>query len=314
MNSILISGAAGFIGSHLCDFFLKKQFKVIAIDNFMTGSMKNINHNLKNKNFSFIEHDICNPIEIKNKLDYILHFASPASPIDYLNNPIKTLRIGSTGTENILNLAYENNCTILVASTSEIYGDPLEHPQKESYFGNVNPIGPRGVYDEAKRYLEALTVAFKNVKDLDVRIVRIFNTYGPRMRKNDGRAIPNFINQALNNKNITVFGNGEQTRSFCYIDDTVEGIYKLLISNYKLPVNIGNPKEYSINDLVKVIKSKINTNSKTIYLDLPENDPKTRKPSIDLAMNILQWEPKISLSKGLDITIKFYNKLYNFKS
>ena len=314
MNSILISGAAGFIGSHLCDFFLKKQFKVIAIDNFMTGSMKNINHNLKNKNFSFIEHDICNPIKIKNKLDYILHFASPASPIDYLNNPIKTLRIGSTGTENMLNLANENNCTILVASTSEIYGDPLEHPQKESYFGNVNPIGPRGVYDEAKRYLEALTVAFKNVKDLDVRIVRIFNTYGPRMRKNDGRAIPNFINQALNNKNITVFGNGEQTRSFCYIDDTVEGIYKLLISNYKLPVNIGNPKEYSINDLVKVIKSKINTNSKTIYLDLPENDPKTRKPSIDLAMNILQWEPKISLSKGLDITIKFYNKLYNFKS
>ena len=314
MNSILISGAAGFIGSHLCDFFLKKQFKVIAIDNFMTGSMKNINHNLKNKNFSFIEHDICNPIKIKNKLDYILHFASPASPIDYLNNPIKTLRIGSTGTENMLNLACENNCTILVASTSEIYGDPLEHPQKESYFGNVNPIGPRGVYDEAKRYLEALTVAFKNVKDLDVRIVRIFNTYGPRMRKNDGRAIPNFINQALNNKNITVFGNGEQTRSFCYIDDTVEGIYKLLISNYKLPVNIGNPKEYSINDLVKVIKSKINTNSKTIYLDLPENDPKTRKPSIDLAMNILQWKPKISLSKGLDITIKFYNKLYNFKS
>ena len=310
----MISGAAGFIGSHLCDFFLKKQFKVIAIDNFMTGSMKNINHNLKNKNFTFIEHDICNPIEIKNKLDYILHFASPASPIDYLNNPIKTLRIGSTGTENMLNLAFKNNCTILVASTSEIYGDPLEHPQRESYFGNVNPIGPRGVYDEAKRYLEALTVAYKNEKDLDVRIVRIFNTYGPRMRKNDGRAIPNFINQALNNKKITVYGNGEQTRSFCYIDDTVEGIYKLLISNYKLPVNIGNPKEYSINDLVKVIKSKINTNSKIIYLDLPENDPKTRKPSIDLAMNILQWEPKISLSKGLDMTIKFYNKLYNFKS
>ncbi len=314
MNSILISGAAGFIGSHLCDFFLKKQFKVIAIDNFMTGSMKNINHNLKNKNFSFIKHDICDPIEIENKLDYILHFASPASPIDYLNNPIKTLRIGSTGTENILNLAFKNNCTILVASTSEIYGDPLEHPQRESYFGNVNPIGPRGVYDEAKRYLEALTIAYKNVKDLDVRIVRIFNTYGPRMRKNDGRAIPNFINQAFNNKKITVYGNGEQTRSFCYIDDTVEGIYKLLISNYKLPVNIGNPKEYSINDLVKVIKSKINTNSKIIYLDLPENDPKTRKPSIDLAMNILQWEPKISLSKGLDMTIKFYNKLYNFKS
>lgn len=313
MNSILISGAAGFIGSHLCDFFLKKQFKVIAIDNFMTGSMKNINHNLKNKNFSFIEHDICNPIEIKNKLDYILHFASPASPIDYLNNPIKTLRIGSAGTENMLNLAFKNNCTILVASTSEIYGDPLEHPQRESYFGNVNPIGPRGVYDEAKRYLEALTVAYKNVKDLDVRIVRIFNTYGPRMRKNDGRAIPNFINQAINNKNITVYGNGEQTRSFCYIDDTVKGIYKLLMSNYKLPVNIGNPTEHSINNLVKVIKSKINTSSKTIYMDLPENDPKTRRPSIDLAKNVLQWEPKISLSKGLDITIKFYNKLYIFK-
>ena len=314
MNSILISGAAGFIGSHLCDFFLKKQFKVIAIDNFMTGSMKNINHNLKNKNFSFIEHDICNPIEIKNKLDYILHFASPASPIDYLNNPIKTLRIGSTGTENMLNLAVKNNCTILVASTSEIYGDPLEHPQEESYFGNVNPIGPRGVYDEAKRYLEALTIAYKNVKGLDVRIVRIFNTYGPRMRKNDGRAIPNFINQALNKKNITVYGNGEQTRSFCYIDDTVDGIYKLLLSNYKLPVNIGNPREYSINNLVMVIKSKINTSSKIIYTELPENDPKTRKPSIDLAKNILKWEPKISLSKGLDITIKFFNKVYIFKS
>ena len=314
MNTILISGAAGFIGSHLCDFFLKKQFKVIAIDNFMTGSMKNINHNFKNKNFSFKEHDICNPIEIKNKLDYILHFASPASPIDYLNNPIKTLRIGSVGTENMLNLAYKKNCTILVASTSEIYGDPLEHPQKESYFGNVNPIGPRGVYDEAKRYLEALTIAYKNVKDLDVRIVRIFNTYGPRMRKNDGRAIPNFINQALNKKNITVYGNGEQTRSFCYIDDTVKGIYKLLLSNYKLPVNIGNPREYTINNLVKVIKSKINTSSKTIYMDLPENDPKIRKPNIDLAKNILQWEPKISLSKGLDMTIKFYNKLYIFKS
>ena len=278
-------------------FFLKKQFKVIAIDNFMTGSMKNINHHLKNKNFNFIEHDICNPIEIKNKLDYILHFASPASPIDYLNNPIKTLRIGSTGTENMLNLALKKNCTILVASTSEIYGDPLEHPQKESYFGNVNPIGPRGVYDEAKRYLEALTIAFKNAKDLDVRTARIFNTYGPRMRKNDGRAIPNFINQAINNKNITVYGNGEQTRSFCYIDDTVHGIYKLLISNYKLPVNIGNPKEYSINNLVKVIKSKIKTNSKTIYMDLPENDPKIRKPSIDLAMNILKWSPKLVFQK-----------------
>ena len=310
MNSILISGAAGFIGSHLCDFFLKKKFKVIAIDNLMTGTMKNINHNLNNKYFSFIEHDICNPIQIKDKLDYILHFASPASPIDYLNNPIKTLRIGSTGTENMLNLALKKSCTILVASTSEIYGDPLEHPQKESYFGNVNPIGPRGVYDEAKRYLEALTIAYKNTKDLDVRIVRIFNTYGPRMRKNDGRAIPNFINQALNNKNITVYGNGEQTRSFCYVDDTIKGIYKLLISNYKLPVNIGNPNEYSINTLVKVIKSKINTSSKTVYKDLPENDPKIRKPSIDLAMNILKWEPKINLSKGLDMTIKFYNKSY----
>ena len=310
MNSILISGAAGFIGSHLCDFFLKKKFKVIAIDNLMTGTMKNINHNLNNKYFSFIEHDICNPIQIKDKLDYILHFASPASPIDYLNNPIKTLRIGSTGTENMLNLALKKSCTILVASTSEIYGDPLEHPQKESYFGNVNPIGPRGVYDEAKRYLEALTIAYKNTKDLDVRIVRNFNTYGPRMRKNDGRAIPNFINQALNNKNITVYGNGEQTRSFCYVDDTIKGIYKLLISNYKLPVNIGNPNEYSINTLVKVIKSKINTSSKTVYKDLPENDPKIRKPSIDLAMNILKWEPKINLSKGLDMTIKFYNKSY----
>ena len=309
MKTLLISGAAGFLGSHLCDYFLKTNHKVIGLDNFLTGSYANIEKSLANKNFSFIEHDVCKSIKIKEKLDFILHFASPASPIDYLKYPIKTLKIGSKGTENMLNLALNHNSRILVASTSEVYGDPLEHPQKESYFGNVNPIGPRGVYDEAKRYLEALTTAYKVKKNLDVRIIRIFNTYGPRMRINDGRAIPNFINQALNNQDLTIYGDGSQTRSFCYISDTISGIVKLLQSSYQFPVNIGNPSEFTILDLAKKIKENIKSTSSIVYKTLPENDPKIRKPDITLANKIFDWEPLIDLDTGLKKTIDYYKNL-----
>lgn len=306
MKKILISGAAGFIGSHLCDFYLNKNFSVIGIDNFMTGSIRNIEHNLDNKNFNFIKHDVREKINIDEGLDYILHFASPASPMDYLNFPIETLEIGSTGTKNMLDLAVEKKAIILVASTSEVYGDPLEHPQKETYNGNVNPIGPRGVYDEAKRYLEALTIAYKNKKKINVKIIRIFNTFGPRMRKNDGRAIPNFINQALNNKDFTIFGNGNQTRSFCYISDTIHGIDKLLNSDFNFPINIGNPIEHSIIELVEMIKSIIDTKSKLVFLDLPEDDPKIRKPDIKLAQKLLDWSPKINIIEGLKKTVEYY--------
>ena len=309
MKTILISGCCGFIGSNLCDFYLKKDFKVIGLDNLLTGDISNINDSLKKSNFKFVRHDICNEIIINEKIDYILHFASTASPADYLKYPIKTLRIGSLGTENMLKLAVKNKATILVASTSEVYGDPLEHPQSENYFGNVNSIGPRGVYDEAKRYLEALTIAYKKKKKLDVRIIRIFNTYGPKMRKNDGRAIPNFINQAITNKDFTVYGDGNQTRSFCYIDDTIKGINKLLFSNYDLPVNIGNPKEYNINQLVLKIKDIIKCKGKITYSELPENDPMVRKPNIDLAKKILKWNPKINLDKGLKKTIDYFYNL-----
>ncbi len=309
MKTVLITGVAGFIGSHLCDYYLNKNYRVIGIDNFLTGSLKNIKQNLHNDNFTFIEHDICKKIQIDEKIDYVLHFASPASPLDYLKFPIKTLRIGSIGTENMLDLAILKKARILVASTSEVYGDPLEHPQKETYYGNVNPIGPRGVYDEAKRYLEALTVAYHNKKKLDTRIVRIFNTYGPRMRTNDGRAIPNFINQALNKQSLTVYGDGSQTRSFCYIDDTVDGIAKLLSSDFYSPVNIGNPVEYSIYDLASTIMKLIPNNNNIIYKKLPENDPRVRKPDIDLAIKILNWIPKTDLKTGLVNTINFYNNL-----
>lgn len=312
MKRVLITGVAGFIGSHLCDLFINKGYEVLGIDNFLTGSKKNIEHNLEKKQFKFYNHDVCEEIKIKGSIDYILHFASPASPKDYLRFPIKTLQIGSRGTENILKLGIEKNATVLVASTSEIYGDPLEHPQSENYYGNVNPIGPRGVYDEAKRYLEALTTAYKNKKKLDVRIVRIFNTYGPRMRINDGRAIPNFINQALMNKNLTVYGDGTQTRSFCYIDDTVDGIYKLIMSKYQSPINIGNPREHSIIELVNIIKEMVGSKSKIKYYQLPINDPKVRKPRIELAKNKLSWYPKTKLKQGLSNTINYYINLNNF--
>jgi dTDP-glucose 4,6-dehydratase len=308
MKTILITGCAGFIGSHLTDYFLNNKYKVIGIDNLITGLKSNIQIHLTNNNFNFFEHDICNYLDIEDKIDYILHFASPASPKHYLKYPIETLKTGSIGTENVLNLALKNKATVLVASTSEIYGDPLQHPQTESYFGNVNPVGPRAVYDEAKRYLEAITTAYSNKKQLDVRIVRIFNTYGPRMRKDDGRVIPNFINQALNNENFTVFGDGTQTRSFCYIDDLIIGIDNLLKSKYKYPINIGNSNEISINQLLKLIKSLVTTKSKVIFSKFPQNDPKVRKPDISLAKKILDWEPKTSLFDGLIKTIDYFSK------
>ena len=312
MKTILITGAAGFIGSHLCDFFLKHN-KVIGIDNFITGSRKNISYQLDNENFTFIEHDICKQLKIQKKIDYILHFASPASPVDYMKFPIETLRTNSLGTENILELGLKNNATVLVASTSEVYGDPLIHPQNESYFGNVNPVGPRSVYDEAKRYLEAITMAYNRKKKLNTRIVRIFNTYGPRMRVNDGRAIPNFINQCINKKNLTIYGDGSQTRSFCYISDTVTGINSLLKTNYHNPINIGNPDEFTINELAKKIITILNPKTKITFKKLPINDPKVRRPEISLAKSILNWQPVIDLNEGLELTIDYYNKLYNFK-
>lgn len=308
MKKILISGCCGFIGSNLCEFLIKKNYKIIGIDNLMTGNLNNISNIINNSNFKFIKHDICNEINIDDDIDYILHFASPASPADYLKFPIKTLQIGSRGTENMLNIALQKKAVILVASTSEIYGDPLEHPQKESYYGNVNPIGPRGVYDEAKRYLEALTMAYNRKFNLQTKIVRIFNTYGSKMRVKDGRAIPNFINQALNNNNFSVYGDGNQTRSFTYIDDTVEGIYKLMLSNYSDPFNIGNPVENSINELIELIKNIIPCNSKIEYLELPENDPKIRKPDIDKAFKLLKWKPKTKLSDGLLKTIEYFRQ------
>ena len=306
MNNLMVTGACGFLGSHLCQFYLERGYNVIGLDNLLTGCLNNINEFKDDSNFTFIEHDVRYKINFKDKLDYILHFASPASPSDYLKFPIETLQIGANGTQNVIDLALKNNATVLVASTSEIYGDPLEHPQSESYYGNVNPIGPRGVYDEAKRYLEALTMAYHKKKNLNVKIVRIFNTYGPKMRANDGRAIPNFINQSLNNNDFTVYGNGRQTRSFCYVDDTVEGINKLLFSNYNLPVNIGNDTEFTILELIKKIKAIRNSSSKIVFKPLPKNDPKVRKPDISLARKILKWKPRVDLDKGLIKTFDYF--------
>ena len=309
MKTALISGAAGFLGSHLCDKFLAEDFQVIGVDNFITGNHKNISHLSQNPNFKFIEHDITNFIKIDQPVDYILNFASPASPIDYLKIPIQTLKVGSLGTHNLLGLAKAKKARILLASTSEIYGDPLEHPQKESYNGNVNAIGTRGVYDEAKRFLESLTMAYNRVHGLETRIVRIFNTYGPRMRINDGRVIPEFIGQCLRGESMTVFGDGSQTRSFCYIDDQIEGIFRLLFSNYHLPVNIGNPNEISILEFTKEVKELTNSSSKIIFKPLPQNDPLKRKPDISLAKKVLNWEPKVGRIQGLKKTIKYFKNL-----
>jgi len=309
LKKILITGAAGFLGSHLCDRFIKEGYQVLAMDNLLTGKMKNIEHLMQLENFSFYHHDVTKYIHVSGSLDYILHFASPASPIDYLKMPIQTLKVGALGTLNLLGLAKAKNARILVASTSEVYGDPLVHPQSEEYWGNVNPVGPRGVYDEAKRYLEAITTAYHNFHSIETRIVRIFNTYGPRMRLNDGRELPTFFRQAMAGDDITVFGDGSQTRSFCYVDDLVEGIYRLLFSDYHLPMNIGNPMEITINQLAQEILTITNSASKIINTDLPENDPKVRKPDITKAKNILDWEPTITRDLGIAYSYKYFKNL-----
>ncbi len=304
----VVTGGAGFLGSHLCDKLIDEDIKVICIDNLLTGRFENIEHLVTNKNFQFINLDVTNYIQISSDVDFILHFASPASPIDYLKYPIQTLKVGSLGTHKALGLAKEKKATFLLASTSEVYGDPLIHPQSEEYWGNVNPVGPRGVYDEAKRFAEALTMAYHNFHNLDTRIVRIFNTYGTRMRLDDGRALPAFISQALKNEDITVFGDGLQTRSFCYVDDLVEGIFKLLLSHETLPVNIGNPNEITIEDFAKEVIRLTNSKSKIVYKELPVDDPKVRQPDISKAKLILGWEPKVSREEGLRITLEYFKK------
>jgi len=309
MKKILITGAAGFLGSHLCDRFIKEGFHVIGMDNYITGDPKNLLHLKQNPNFEFIEHDVTEFIKIEDNLDYILHFASPASPIDYLKIPIQTLKVGSLGTHNLLGLAKAKKARILIASTSEVYGDPLVHPQTEEYYGNVNTIGPRGVYDEAKRFQESLTMAYHRFHGLETRIVRIFNTYGPRMRLNDGRVIPAFMGQALRGEDLTIFGDGSQTRSFCYVDDQVEGIYRLLLSDYVEPVNIGNPHEISIKDFAEEIIKLTGTNQKIIYKELPVDDPLQRQPDISLAKKLLNWFPKIDRKEGMKITFESFKNL-----
>jgi len=306
---ILITGAAGFLGSHLCDRFIKEGMHVIGMDNLITGDLKNIQHLFKLKNFEFYHCDVSKFIHVPGKLDYILHFASPASPIDYLKIPIQTLKVSSLGTHNCLGLALSKKARILVASTSEVYGDPLEHPQNEDYWGNVNPVGPRGVYDEAKRFQEAITTAYHTFHGLETRIVRIFNTYGPRMRLNDGRALPAFIGQALRGEDLTVFGDGSQTRSFCYVDDLIEGIYNLLMSDYSMPVNIGNPDQITLKEFAEEIITLTGTKQKIIYKPLPQDDPKQRQPDITRARQLLNWEPKIQRAEGLKITYEYFKSL-----
>lgn len=306
---ILITGGAGFLGSHLCDRFIKEGYYVIAMDNLITGDLKNIEHLFKHPDFEFYHCDVSKFVHVPGKLDYILHFASPASPIDYLKIPIQTLKVGSLGTHNLLGLARAKKARILVASTSEVYGDPLVHPQTEEYYGNVDPVGPRGVYDEAKRFQEAMTMAYHTYHGLDTRIIRIFNTYGPRMRLNDGRVLPAFIGQALRGEDLTVFGDGSQTRSFCYVDDLVEGIYRLLLSDYHLPMNIGNPDEITILQFAEEVIKLTGTKQKIIRKDLPINDPKQRQPDITKARSILKWEPKISRAEGLKITYDYFKSL-----
>ncbi len=309
MKRVLITGAAGFLGSHLCDRFLSEGFHVIAMDNLITGNLANIEHLFKLKEFEFYHHDVSKFVHVPGELDYILHFASPASPIDYLKLPIQTLKVGSLGTHNLLGLAKAKEAKFLIASTSEVYGDPLVHPQYEDYWGNVNPIGPRGVYDEAKRFQEAITMAYHTYHGLDTRIVRIFNTYGPRMRLDDGRVLPAFIGQALRGEDLTAFGDGSQTRSFCYVSDLVEGIYRLLMSDYVYPVNIGNPAEITINQFGEEIIALTGAKSKIIYKPLPKDDPKQRQPDITLAKKLLGWEPKISRAQGLKDTLEYFKKM-----
>ena len=306
---ILITGAAGFLGSHLCDRFIKEGYSVIGMDNLITGDLKNIEHLFKLKEFEFYNHDVSKFIHVSGELDYILHFASPASPIDYLKIPIQTLKVSSLGTHNCLGLALSKKARILVASTSEVYGDPLVHPQTESYWGNVNPVGPRGVYDEAKRFQEAITMAYHTFHQLETRIIRIFNTYGPRMRLNDGRALPAFIGQALRGEDLTVFGDGSQTRSFCYVADLVEGIYRLLLSDYAQPVNMGNPDEISLKDFAEEIIQLTGTKQKIVYKPLPTDDPKQRQPDITKARELLGWQPTIGRKEGLKITFDYFKSL-----
>ncbi len=305
----VVTGGAGFLGSHLCDRLLKEGFKVICVDNLITGNINNIAHLAGNEDFSFVKHDITNYIFLPGRIDYILHFASPASPIDYLKLPIQTLKVGSLGTHKVLGLAKEKKARVLLASTSEVYGDPEVHPQTEDYWGYVNPIGPRGVYDEAKRFAEAITMAYHRYHGVDTRIVRIFNTYGPRMRLDDGRALPAFVGQALRGEDITVFGDGSQTRSFCYVSDLVDGIFKLLTSNETDPVNIGNPDEISIKEFAEEVIKITGTKSKIVYKDLPEDDPKVRQPDITKARKILGWEPKVDRNSGLKITIEYFKEV-----
>jgi dTDP-glucose 4,6-dehydratase len=306
---VLITGAAGFLGSHLCDRFIREGYDVVGMDNLVTGDLRNIEHLFKVKEFEFYNHDITKFIHVPGQLDYIMHFASPASPIDYLKIPIQTLKVGALGTHNCLGLAKAKGARMLVASTSEVYGDPLVHPQTEEYWGNVNPVGPRGVYDEAKRFMESITMAYHNFHGLETRIVRIFNTYGPRMRLNDGRALPAFIGQALRGEDLTVFGDGSQTRSFCYVDDLVEGIYRLLLSDYAYPVNIGNPTEISLLDFAKEILALTGSDRQIIFKPLPVDDPKQRQPDITKAKNLLGWEPKVSRSEGLRVTYEYFKSL-----
>jgi dTDP-glucose 4,6-dehydratase len=306
---ILITGAAGFLGSHLCDRFIKEGMHVIGMDNLITGDLKNIQHLFKLEEFEFYHNDVSKFIHIPGQLDYILHFASPASPIDYLKIPIQTLKVGSLGTHNCLGLALSKRARILVASTSEVYGDPQVHPQNEEYWGNVNPVGPRGVYDEAKRFQEAITIAYHSFHGLETRIVRIFNTYGPRMRLNDGRALPAFIGQALRGEDLTVFGDGSQTRSFCYVDDLIEGIYRLLLSNYSMPVNIGNPEQITLKEFAEEIITLTGTKQKIVYMPLPRDDPKQRQPDVSKAKELLGWEPKINRAEGLKITYEYFKSL-----
>lgn len=310
MARILITGAAGFIGSHLCERYIEEGFDVVGMDNLITGSLDNIAHLFPHKRFSFYHHDVSKYVHVPDDLHYILHFASPASPIDYLKMPIQTLKVGSLGTHNLLGLARVKNARILVASTSEVYGDPLVHPQTESYWGNVNPVGPRGVYDEAKRFQEAITMAYHNFHGVETRIIRIFNTYGPRMRKEDGRVLPAFFSQAIRGEGLTVFGNGSQTRSFCYVDDLVEGIYRLLLSDYAHPVNVGNPSEITILQFAdEILKLVRNPKAHIIYNPLPVDDPKQRQPDITLAQSLLNWTPKVGREEGLARTYEYFKKV-----